>query len=446
MKLAMIGAGYVGLTTGACLADLGHRVVIFDIAKDRVARLRRAELPIFEPGLDGLIGRMLAAGRLAFTDCIHEAVQEADAAFIAVGTPSRPDGGIDLSQVDAAARLVAPALKPGALVVIKSTVVVGTADRVRKIVSEQRGRFDVFVASNPEFLREGSAISDFMKPDRIVLGFDHQAAGQILDEIYAPLTGAVPICRTTTADAELTKHTANAFLAMKIGFANNVADLCEAVGGDVNAVMEAVGLDSRIGRAFLSAGPGFGGSCFPKDTRAFVHTGRSKSAPQHLIETVVTANAERSARLAQRIISQAGLTSGDTVAILGVAFKANTDDVRESPSLEIARRLLEAGMQLQVHDPKAAANALHVLGQGVAWPADPMEAMAGAHAAVLATEWDVYRQLDLRLAAGAMKGRHFFDFRNLLDANRVNEAGLIYHSIGRTTSRPEFAAICQAAE
>ena len=433
MKLAMIGAGYVGLTTGACLAELGHHVMVFDVARDRVAQLRRAALPIFEPGLDRLVHKTLSNGRLSFTDCIKHAIEDVQAVFIAVGTPSREDGDIDLSQIDAAAHLIAANLDPQTVIVIKSTVAVGTAGRVRKIVAETREKADFFVASNPEFLREGSAISDFMRPDRIVLGYDDEQAGGVLDAIYAPLAGVAPVCRTSTADAELTKHTANAFLAMKICFANQVADLCEAVGGDVNAVMEAVGLDSRIGRSFLNPGPGYGGSCFPKDTRAFAHTGRSKNAPQSLIESVIATNVERPARLSRRILSQAGLMRGDAVALLGVAFKANTDDVRESPSLEIARQLTKAGIRVHVHDPQAMPNARRVLGHEVDWFDNPMDALSGVDAAVVATEWDDYRLLDLRRAAECMCGRHLFDFRNLLDPAKARHAGLVYHSIGRAT-------------
>ncbi|MBX9462598.1 MAG: UDP-glucose/GDP-mannose dehydrogenase family protein [Aquamicrobium sp.] len=433
MKLAMIGAGYVGLTTGACLAELGHHVVVFDIARDRVAQLRRAALPIFEPGLDRLVHKTLSSGRLSFTDCIKQAIENVQAVFIAVGTPSLDDGDIDLSQIDAAAHLIAANLDPQTVIVIKSTVAVGTAGRVREIVAEKRGKADFFVASNPEFLREGSAISDFMRPDRIVLGYDDEQAGDVLDAIYAPLAGVAPVCRTSTADAELTKHTANAFLAMKICFANQVADLCEAVGGDVNAVMEAVGRDSRIGRSFLNPGPGYGGSCFPKDTRAFAHTGRSKNAPQSLIESVIATNVERPARLSRRILSQAGLMRGDAVALLGVAFKANTDDVRESPSMEIARELTKAGIRVHVHDPQAMPNARRVLGHEVDWFDNPMDALSGVDAAVVATEWDDYRRLDLRRAAECMCGRHLFDFRNLLDPAKARHAGLVYHSIGRAT-------------
>lgn len=436
MKLAMIGAGYVGLTTGACLAQLGHDVVIFDISRDRISQLRTGQMPIFEPGLDDLVREVGAAGRLSFTDDASRAVKGAAAVFLAVGTPSRDSGEIDLAQIDGAAATIAPHLDAKSLVVIKSTVSVGTARRVREIIAQRRGRSDIMVASNPEFLREGSAIADFMKPDRIVLGFDQPQAGRVLDQIYAALAPVAPICRTSIADAELTKHVANAFLAVKIGFANEVADLCEAVDGDVGAVMEAVGLDRRIGRAFLSAGPGYGGSCFPKDTRAFVHSGRSRNAPQRVVEAIVAANGRRPLQLAQRIIAGADLEPGSTVGLLGIAFKANTDDIRESPALQIARHLLAAGLRLRLHDPRAARNARQVLTGSAEWVESPRDVFKGADAVVLATEWEDYRGIDLRAASRTMSGRHFFDFRNLLDPEAARGAGLVYHSIGRATLVP----------
>jgi UDPglucose 6-dehydrogenase len=437
MKVAMIGAGYVGLTTSACLAELGHETVVFDIASERIAQLRKNHLPIYEPGLDALIRRGTAAGRLLFCNEISAAVGEADAIFLAVGTPTASDGAIDLSQLEAAARSIAPHLKPNAVIVIKSTVAVGTAARIRETVARMRGRMDFHLASNPEFLREGSAIADFMQPDRIVLGCDDPEAGEVLETIYAPLQGRTTLVRTSIANAELSKHAANAFLAVKIGFANEVANLCEVAGADVSAVMDAIGLDARIGRAFMSAGPGYGGSCFPKDTKAFAHSARRLGAPQGVVEAVISGNRDRPVRLAARVVDGARLRRGDHVALLGLAFKANTDDIRESPAIAIANALLRAGMRLKVHDPKAARNARKVLKGDVEWCIDPVEALDGVEACVVATEWSEYAGLRPRDIARAMAGRHVFDYRNLFDPAAMRAAGLHHHSIGRKMVKAE---------
>jgi UDPglucose 6-dehydrogenase len=428
----MIGAGYVGLTTGACLAQLGHTVTGVDVDAAKVARLSRGEVPIYEPGLEALLREQTEAGRMRFTTNVEAAVADADAVFLAVGTPSGPAGDIDLSFVQQAASQIAPALKPNAVVVLKSTVVVGTCRRVREVVAERRGGLDFSVASNPEFLREGSAIDDFLCPDRIVVGTDDRRAALLMERLYAPLRReGVPYLQTSTANAELIKYAANAFLALKVGFINDVANLCEAAGGDVTAVAEGIGLDRRIGTAFLAAGPGFGGSCFPKDTRAFAATGRKFGAPQGLIETLIERNEERKQALARRILKELpGQPEGKRVAVLGVAFKADTDDVRESAALTIIPVLQDAGVAVQVHDPQAR-QADDPAFAGVEWHESPYAAAAGAEAVVILTDWQEYRNLDLGRLADAMAGRTVIDYRNLLPQEEPAAHGLRHISLGR---------------
>ncbi|HEX5934259.1 MAG TPA: UDP-glucose/GDP-mannose dehydrogenase family protein [Pseudorhizobium sp.] len=435
MDVAMIGAGYVGLTTGACLAELGHRVTCIDNDALKVARLKRADIPIYEPGLSELIRKHAEAGRLAFSDDLASAVPNADVVFIAVGTPSGPDGDIDLAYVKGAAASVAPLLRKGAVVVIKSTVVAGTARMVRELVKEVRGSSDVHVASNPEFLREGSAIRDFLEADRIVAGADDKQAADVLAALYEPLRRkGIPFIATDTINAEMIKYAANAFLALKIGFINEVADLCEAAGGDVSAVAEGIGLDRRIGRAFLNAGPGFGGSCFPKDTRAFAATGRRFGQPQAIVETLIDRNEKRKAALAERILAELR-GSGKRVAVLGTAFKANTDDVRDSAALAVLPRLVKAGVKVSAHDPKARRETeRHV--QGIDWFRCPYEAAAHAEAVVILTEWDEYARLDLARLAKVMGGSVVIDCRNLFQPKAVAGHGLKYVSIGRSAAMP----------
>jgi UDPglucose 6-dehydrogenase len=428
MKIVVLGAGYVGLTTSACLAELGHEVTCCDIDEVRVAALARADVPIYEPGLSELIGMQMQAKRLNFTCDPEKMLPDADAVFLAVGTPSNEAGDIDLSYIETAAKGVAPFLRPETIVVIKSTVVAGTAARVRKIIERSRGRADVAVASNPEFLREGSAIGDFMHADRIVIGVDDPASEAVLRQIYAPLTGqGIPLVVTETVNAELIKYAANALLALKIGFINDVADLCEKIGGDVMAVADGVGLDRRIGRGFLTAGPGFGGSCFPKDTRAFASTGLRHGAPQPLIETLIAQNEARKQAVAERIIDAA--PANGRVAILGTSFKANTDDVREAASLTVVPLLQEAGLAVSLHDPQPAL-AKRVL-KGAEWHDTALEAVQGADVVVVLTEWDEYGALDLTALAGAMRGNTLLDFRNIIDRNRAKAAGLTCLSLGR---------------
>jgi len=441
MQMTMIGAGYVGLTTGTCLANLGHNVRCFDIDAARIGRLQNFDIPIYEPGLQEAMRSAAKAGRLSFSDQLRESVAQADAVFIAVGTPSKPDGGIDLSHVLAAAQQMAPHLKRGSTVIIKSTVVVGTARRVREIIARERGAFDIRVASNPEFLREGSAMRDFMEPDRIVLGADDTRSRNALRAIYRSFERAgVPMVITTTGNAELIKYSANAFLALKIGFINDVADLCEKTGGDIGDVARGIGLDPRIGESFLLPGPGFGGSCFPKDTRAFAATGREFGAPQKLVETLITGNDQRKLLLARRILKEGRFTPGSAVTVLGLSFKANTDDVREAAALTIIPALQEAGLRVIAHDPKAMANARKRL-RDVTWVNCPYSACKETSAVVVLTEWDEYRQLDLGRIARTLSGDALFDYRNLFEPRSVIQHGLRYFSLGRAASLRQKAGV-----
>ncbi|MBP0440850.1 UDP-glucose dehydrogenase family protein [Tianweitania sediminis] len=432
MKIAILGAGYVGLTTGTCLAELGHDVTCVDLDEARIAKLNGGEVPIFEPGLEEMLRNHVGAAHLRFTTSIASGVDGADAVFIAVGTPSLPDGDIDLSFVEEAARSIARLVKPNCVIVVKSTVVVGTCKALREIIAEERGALDFSIASNPEFLREGSAVSDFLSPDRVVFGSDDPRARALLEKIYQPLADkGTPILCTTNANAELIKYSANAFLALKIGFINDVANLCEQVGGDVNAVAAGIGLDKRIGSSFLAAGPGYGGSCFPKDTRAFAAIGRKHGTPQSLIENLIASNDARPQALADRVLRELG---GDphavTIAVLGLAFKANTDDVRESPSLAVINRLLKAGCTVRAHDPKAMqAAAPHISGAELC--DDAFAAVAGADAVIVLTEWDEYRQMNVADVVRAMRGRLLVDYRNLWNVANIADLDVHYVSIGR---------------
>lgn len=439
MNVVMIGAGYVGLTTGACFASLGYNVCCVDIDEARVDDLENGIMPIYEPGLAELMVESRKAGRLRFSADIGASVADANFVFLAVGTPSTTDGDIDLSFVISAARGIAQHLPDNAVVVIKSTVVAGTAKTVEDIISSERGGRRIPVASNPEFLREGSAIADFRNADRIVVGADDEGTANALKALYRPLIErGIPFIATSTIDAELIKYAANAFLALKIGFINDVANICENAGGDVTAVAKGIGLDRRIGQAFLKPGPGFGGSCFPKDTRAFAATGNRFDAPQALIETLIDCNEKRKSDLAHRILEVLG-TRGQTktVTILGVAFKAETDDVRESAALAIIPMLQRGGISVRAHDPKAQAPARRMLGAGVEWHDDLYAAVNGADAVAVLTEWDDYRRMNLSRVADLMNGHHLFDFRNLFKPEDAIHHGLVYHSLGRAVGRAE---------
>jgi UDPglucose 6-dehydrogenase len=437
MRIAMIGTGYVGLVSGACFSEFGVSVTCVDVDADKIARLSGGEIPIFEPGLEQLVASNGAAGRLSFTTDLKSAVAGADAVFIAVGTPSRRgDGHADLSYVFAAAAEIAEALagQPGerTVVVTKSTVPVGTGRRVERILAKTLppDRFDV--ASNPEFLREGSAIQDFMRPDRVVIGTGSEHARTVLQALYRPLyLLETPVLFTSLESAELIKYAANAFLATKITFINEMADLCEAVGADVQDIARGIGLDGRIGRKFLHAGPGFGGSCFPKDCQALVRTAEIAKTPLSIVDTVLRVNDARKRRMAQRIAEACGgEVAGKTLAVLGLTFKPNTDDMRDSPSLSILPVLREAGATVRVFDPEGMDEAKKLM-PDLDYCGDAYETMQGADALVLVTEWNEFRALDLPRVKALLRAPVVIDLRNIYQPDAMGEAGLIYHSIGR---------------
>ena len=432
MRIAMIGAGYVGLVSGACLADFGHAVVCIDTDPDKIAALRAGRMPIYEPGLEALVAENVRQGRLAFRTGMAEAVAQADAVFIAVGTPSRRgDGFADLSYVHAAAREIAGALTGFTVVVTKSTVPVGTGDEVERLIREANPAADVAVASNPEFLREGAAIADFKRPDRIVVGAEDARAVAVLNEIYRPLyLNQAPILVTGRRTAELTKYAANAFLATKITFINEIADLCEQVGADVQQVARGIGLDNRIGGKFLHAGPGYGGSCFPKDTLALVKTAQDYATPMRIVETVVAVNESRKRAMARKVIAACGgSVRGRTIALLGLTFKPNTDDMRDAPSLAIVAGLQDAGARVQAYDPEGMAQA-GALMPGLACAEDPYSCAEGADALVIVTEWDAFRALDLDRLRCIMAKPVLVDLRNIYDAGTAARHGFTYRGIG----------------
>jgi UDPglucose 6-dehydrogenase len=429
----MIGAGYVGLVSGACFADFGHTVVCVDKEPDRIARLNQGEIPIYEPGLDIVVATNRKEGRLSFSGDLPAAVAGADAVFIAVGTPSRRgDGDADLSFVDAAAREIAVALDRYTVIITKSTVPVGTGDRIEAIVRESNPNADFAVVSNPEFLREGAAIEDFKRPDRIVVGTDDERAREVMMEIYRPLyLNQAPILFTDRRTSELIKYASNAFLATKITFINEIADLCEKIGADVQDVARGMGLDNRIGPKFLHPGPGFGGSCFPKDTLALARTGEIHAAPLRIVSAVNDINEKRKAVMADRVAAAIGGPLTDaTVAILGLTFKPNTDDMREAPPLEIIRHLQSAGATIRAFDPKGM-NAARSLLSDVTFAANPYECAAGADALVIATEWEQFRALDLHRLKAALKRPLIVDLRNIYTPAEMRAHGFSYHSIGR---------------
>ncbi len=434
MRLAMIGSGYVGLVSGACFADFGHDVVCIDKDESKIARLERGEIPIYEPGLDELVTRNAREGRLSFSTDLASGVAGAEAVFIAVGTPSRRgDGQADLSYVYAAAEEIAAALSGFTVIVNKSTVPVGTGDEVERIIRNARPDADFAVASNPEFLREGAAITDFKRPDRIVVGVEDERARNVMSEIYRPLfLNAAPILFTGRRTAELTKYAANAFLATKITFINEMADLCEAVGADVQEVAKGIGLDNRIGSKFLHAGPGYGGSCFPKDTRALVETARQYDAPSRIVEAVVTINEERKSAMARKVLRICGGSlEGKTVAVLGLTFKPNTDDMREAPSLALIAELQRLGAKIRAFDPVGMEQAAPLL-EGVAFAKDPYECATDADALVIVTEWNAFRALDLSRLGGLMKERALVDLRNIYRPEEALRHGFRYEGVGRS--------------
>jgi len=439
MKIAMIGAGYVGLVSSACFSEFGIDVECVDTDAAKVQRLLDGEIPIFEPGLDELIERNVEEGRLAFSTDLKNAVSGADAVFIAVGTPSRRgDGFADLSYVHAAAREIAEALTGYTVVITKSTVPVGTGAEIERIIRDARPDADFDMVSNPEFLREGAAIGDFMRPDRVVIGTESERARKTMQRIYRPLyLIETPIVHTTVESAELIKYAANAFLAAKITFINEIADLCEKVGGDVHDVARGIGLDGRIGRKFLHAGPGYGGSCFPKDTVALVRTARQVETPLRIIESVIEINTERKKKMAVRVIAQCGgSVAGKTIAVLGLAFKPNTDDMRDAPSLDIIPALQAAGASIRAYDPQGMDEAKKLM-NGIEYCSGAYETMTDADALLILTEWNAFRALNFARIKEVMKTPVLIDLRNIYDPAEMLAAGFDYACIGRPNLEAE---------
>jgi UDPglucose 6-dehydrogenase len=433
MRIAMIGTGYVGLVSGACFADFGHHVTCVDKDERKIAALRAGQIPIYEPDLDRLVADNAAAGRLDFATDLKGPVSEAEAVFIAVGTPSRRgDGHADLTYVYAAAREIAAALTGFTVVVTKSTVPVGTGDEVERIIRETRPDADVAVVSNPEFLREGAAIQDFKHPDRIVVGLSDERAKPVMASVYRPLyLNQAPILYTGRRTAELTKYAANAFLATKITFINEIADLCEKVGADVQEVARGIGLDNRIGGKFLHAGPGFGGSCFPKDTLALIKTGQDFAAPLRIVETVAAVNDQRKRAMARKVAAACGGNlRGKLIAVLGLTFKPNTDDLREAPSIPLITALKDMGAKVRAYDPVGMAHAHHEL-PDVVFADGPYACADGADALVIVTEWEQFRALDLDRIRQSMKQPVLIDLRNVYRPDEMAQLGFVYDSIGR---------------
>jgi UDPglucose 6-dehydrogenase len=436
MRVAMIGTGYVGLVSGVCFADFGHEVTCVDKDRVKIAALERGEMPIYEPGLNELVAANARAGRLKFTTELGPAVAAADAVFIAVGTPSRRgDGHADLSFVYAAAREIAGALDGFTVVITKSTVPVGTGDEVERIIRETRPDCDCAVVSNPEFLREGAAIRDFKHPDRIVVGSTDQRAHEVMTELYRPLyLNRSPILFTDRRTAELIKYAANAFLATKITFINEIADLAEKVGADVQEIARGVGLDNRIGSKFLHAGPGFGGSCFPKDTVALLKTGQDNAAPLRVVEAVVAVNDARKRAMARKVANAlGGEMRGKTIAVLGLTFKPNTDDMRESPSIPLITALQDMGAKVRAYDPAGMEQAKNVIGN-VAFCRDAYACAEGASALVIVTEWEQFRALDFARLKDVMERPVLVDLRNIYRPEEAARHGFAYESVGRPKS------------
>jgi len=435
MRITMIGTGYVGLVTGTCFAEFGHHVTCVDKIEDKISLLEEGKIPIYEPGLDALVAKTVSEGRLKFTTSLDDAIPEAEAIFIAVGTPSsrRGDGYADLTYIYAAAKEIAHYLQNYTIIVDKSTVPVGTARQVARIISEENPEADFDVASNPEFLREGAAISDFMRPDRVVIGVESERSEQVLREVYKPLfLRDTPIVSTSIETAELTKYAANAFLAVKISFINEIAAVCEAVGADVSALAKGIGMDGRIGNKFLHPGPGYGGSCFPKDTLALMRIVQEYGESVRIVEAAVEVNAAQKARMVKKIRDMlGGSEAGKTVAVLGLTFKPETDDMREAPAATILPALLEKGARIKAHDPKGMEEAKKYLPDGIEYVENGYKACDGADAVILMTEWNQYRALDLVKIKQIMKDPVFIDLRNVYDPATMKELGFRYIGVGR---------------
>jgi UDPglucose 6-dehydrogenase len=432
MRIAIIGTGYVGLVSGACLSEFGHDVVCIDKDAGKVDTLKAGGIPIFEPGLDDVVAVNSKAGRLSFSTDLKDAVADAEAVFIAVGTPSRRgDGHADLSYVFAAAEEIAEALTGYAVVVTKSTVPVGTSRKVEEIIRKKRPDAQFDMASNPEFLREGSALEDFRRPDRVVVGCDTERAKSVMREVYRPLfLNETPILFTSRETSELIKYAANAFLATKITFINEMADICEKVGGNVQDVARGIGLDGRIGNKFLHAGPGYGGSCFPKDTLALVQTAQELGSPSRIVEAVVAVNDARKIAMAKKVEAAFGGVKGKTIAVLGLTFKPNTDDMRDAPAIAIVQALRDAGATVRAYDPEGMAAAAALLGE-VAYTDSAYAVAEGASAIVIVTEWDAFRALDFARLKAVMATPVLVDLRNIYRADDLAAAGFIYRSVGR---------------
>ena len=441
MRIAMIGTGYVGLVSGACFSEFGVNVTCVDKDAGKIGRLIEGEIPIYEPGLEALVASNVRAGRLSFTTDLAPAVRDADAVFIAVGTPSRRgDGHADLSYVYSAAEEIAHAMDGYTVVVTKSTVPVGTGDEVERTIRDARPDADFDVVSNPEFLREGSAINDFMRPDRVVIGTDSERAREVMRQLYRVLyLIETPIVFTGRRTSELIKYAANTFLATKITFINEIADLCEHVGADVQAVAKGIGLDGRIGRKFLHAGPGYGGSCFPKDTLALVRTAQDFESPLRIVETVVDINDTRKRQMADKIIAACGgSVENKAIAILGLTFKPNTDDMRDAPSLDIIPALRAAGATVRAFDPEGMHEARAML-DGVEWCDSAYDTMTDADALVLVTEWNQFRALDLERVRSLLKRPVMVDLRNVYNPDEMAAAGFYYSCVGRPSVAPGTA-------
>jgi UDPglucose 6-dehydrogenase len=438
VRITVIGTGYVGLVSGACLADLGHDVTCLDIDVEKIMKLRGGGMPIFEPGLPDMVERTRESGRLEFSSDYAEAIPGSEAVFVAVGTPALADGTADLSQIDLAIANVAAVADPGTTVVIKSTVPVGTTRRAEGLLLEARPQADLHIASNPEFLRQGSAVEDFMNPDRIVVGTDSEEAEAILRAVYQPqLSQGVPDVFTNVESAELVKYAANAFLATKLSFINEIADLCEMTGATVEDVTRGMSLDDRISDRYLATGPGFGGSCLPKDTQALLHTSRMYGMQSRIVSAAFEVNRKRADRMRAKIETAVEVPLDEArIAVLGLTFKANTDDLRESPSLEIVKRLLDAGADISAYDPQGMDRARSLLPATVDLATSPVEAMQGADAVVIATEWGEFATLDLEEVAATLNGSVLIDLRNLYDPEQVVAAGLHYVSLGRPVVGP----------
>lgn len=433
MKVVMIGAGYVGLVSGACFAEFGANVTCVDVVQAKIDALKNGEIPIYEPGLDQLVAKNVDAGRLSFSTDLAAEVPAADIIFIAVGTPTRRgDGHADLTYVYEAAEQIATYLDGYTVIVNKSTVPVGTAAQVNRIVSDTNPEADFSVASNPEFLREGAAIGDFMRPDRVVLGIQDERAEQVLRSLYRPLNLIeAPILVTDWESAELIKYAANAFLATKISFINEMSNLCESVGADVHAVSKGMGLDGRIGKKFLHPGPGYGGSCFPKDTLALIRIAQENDAPSRIVEAVVEVNAAQKARMVKKIKNALGEVSGKKIAVLGLTFKPETDDMRDSPALSIIPPLLDKGAEIHAHDPQGIEEAKPLLSESVFYHDSIDDMVKEADALVLMTEWNEYRSLNLAKIKASMAGDVFVDLRNVYERDAAEKVGFSYYAVGR---------------